>query len=75
LAAHGRIDAIDLGPLADGLGLFAMLALSASQIDLLQSEFGIYMAPSGRVNVAGMAEHHVECFVAALRAVQRKSAA
>jgi aromatic-amino-acid transaminase len=75
LAAHGRIDAIDLGPLADGLGLFAMLALSASQIELLQAEFGIYIAPSGRLNIAGMAEHHVECFVAALRAVQRKSAA
>jgi aromatic-amino-acid transaminase len=75
LAAHGRIGSVDLQPLVDGRGMFAMLPLSVPEIDLLQSEHGIYMAHSGRINIAGLAEEHVDRFVDALGAVQRKNAA
>ena len=72
---HGRIGAVDLGPLADGQGMFALLPLSVAQIDMLQSEHGIYMAHSGRINIAGLAEEQVDRFVDALTAVQHKNAA
>jgi aromatic-amino-acid transaminase len=75
LAAHGRVGAVDLGDLAAGNGMFAMLPLSVAEIDLLQTEHAIYMAHSGRINIAGLAEHQVGRFVDALGAVQIKSAA
>jgi aromatic-amino-acid transaminase len=75
LGRHGRIGAVDLSLLTEGVGMFAMLPLSAVQIDWLQTEFGIYMAPSGRINIAGMAEANIDAFVEALRGVQQKHAA
>jgi aromatic-amino-acid transaminase len=75
LGRHGRIGAVDLSLLIDGVGMFAMLPLSAVQIDWLRTEFGIYMAPSGRINIAGMAEANIDAFVEALRGVQQKHAA
>jgi aromatic-amino-acid transaminase len=75
LAAHGRIGAVDLSDLATGNGMFAMLPLSVAQIDLLQTDHAIYMAHSGRINIAGLAEHQIDRFVAALGAVQIKNAA
>jgi hypothetical protein len=70
LASYGRIGSVDLGPLADGRGMFAMLSLSAAEIDVLQSEFGIYMSHTGRINIAGLAEDRMDYFVDALRAAQ-----
>jgi aromatic-amino-acid transaminase len=75
LAAHGSVGSVDLASLAHGQGMFAVLPLSVAEIDLLQSDYGIYMAHSGRMNIAGLAEQHVDRFVDALRAVQRKNAA
>jgi len=75
LASYGRIGSVDLGSLADGRGMFAMLSLSAAEIDVLQSEFGIYMSHTGRINIAGLAEDHMDYFVDALRVVQRRNAA
>ena len=75
LGARGRVGAVDLTALAGGAGMFAMLPLSVAQIDLLQSEYGVYMAPSGRINIAGLGEAHIDTFEAALSAVQRKYAA
>jgi aromatic-amino-acid transaminase len=75
LAARGRIGGIELADLATGNGMFAMLPLSSTEIDLLQTEHAIYMAHSGRINIAGLGEHQIDRFVAALGAVQLKSAA
>jgi aromatic-amino-acid transaminase len=72
LASYGRIGSVDLGLLADGRGMFTMLSLSAAEIDVLQSEFGIYMSHTGRINIAGLAEDHMGYFVDALRAAQRR---
>jgi aromatic-amino-acid transaminase len=75
LAAHGRLGAVDLGLLKHGQGMFALLPISPQEVDLLNADFGIYMARSGRINIAGLAEDEIERFVMALRNVQRKTAA
>jgi aromatic-amino-acid transaminase len=50
-------------------GLFAMLPLTTEQIATLRKEHAIYMAPSGRINVAGLALAQVPIFVGALQSV------
>jgi aromatic-amino-acid transaminase len=75
LAARGRIGCVDLSALAHGHGMFALLPLSVVQIDRLQSDHAIYLTPSGRINIAGLAADRIDAFVDALRAVQRKHAA
>ena len=66
LGEAGRIGTLDLAPLARGQGMFAMLPLSKEQIDRLRSDHGIYMAGSGRINVAGLTMGNLPKFVAAL---------
>jgi aromatic-amino-acid transaminase len=50
-------------------GLFAMLPLTPDQISALRNNHAIYMAPSGRINVAGLALAQVPIFVDALQSV------
>lgn len=50
-------------------GMFSLLPLSGEQVARLKSEFGIYMASSGRINVAGLTAANIPHFVAAYRAV------
>jgi aromatic-amino-acid transaminase len=66
LAAQGRIGAIDLSRLTKGNGLFATLPLDPGQIAYLRSAHGVYMAGSGRINLAGFDEAGVARFCAAL---------
>ncbi|WP_315837770.1 amino acid aminotransferase [Bradyrhizobium prioriisuperbiae] len=47
-------------------GLFSNLALAPEQIDALRTRHAIYMAPSGRANLAGMRASDAGKFVAAL---------
>jgi aromatic-amino-acid transaminase len=75
LAERGRIGAIDLTALRHGNGMFAVLGLAPPDILELQREFGIYVAPNGRINIAGLAEEDIDRFVDALRAVQCGTAA
>jgi aromatic-amino-acid transaminase len=49
--------------------MFATLALSKEQIDTLRQDHGIYMAGSGRINVAGLTMDNIAKFTAALREV------
>ena len=69
LAAAGRIGAVDLAPVGLQHGLFSVLALSKEQIARLREDHGIYMAGSGRINVAGLTGGNIDKFVAALRDV------
>jgi aromatic-amino-acid transaminase len=62
--ADSRLDFI-----ARQRGLFAMLPLTPEQIAVLRNEHAIYMAPSGRINVAGLAVAQVPIFVGALQSV------
>lgn len=47
-------------------GMFSMLPLDAAAIGALREEHGIYMAGSGRFNVAGLSDHNVDRFAAAV---------
>ena len=55
--------------LAEQNGLFAMLPLSGEQVDALRDEHAIYMARSGRINVAGLHDGNIEAFLDAVQAV------
>lgn len=65
-AADNEVPGLNLAALGQGNGLFAMLPLDKAQIDALRTDHGIYMAGSGRINVAGLTESNTPKFVAAL---------
>jgi aromatic-amino-acid transaminase len=69
LAQAGQIGKVDLAPLDLQNGMFATLALSKEQIDSLRKDHAIYMAGSGRINVAGLTMDNIAKFTAALREV------
>jgi aromatic-amino-acid transaminase len=50
-------------------GIFRMLPLSPGEIDRLASEHAIHMAPSGRINIAGLKSGDAERLAAGLAAV------
>lgn len=75
LAQAGTAGALDLTPLARQHGMFATLALSKEQIQALREEHGIYMAGSGRINIAGLTMDNLPKFVAALADVTAPVAA
>ena len=66
LAAAGTVGSLDLTPLATQNGLFSMLALDKDQIARLRAEHGVYMAGSGRINIAGLTQGNIDKFIAAL---------
>ena len=49
--------------------MFGMLPVSKEQVQRLRDEHGVYMAGSGRINVAGLTLGNIEQFIAALAAV------
>jgi len=69
LAAAQHVGPIAMAPLGIQNGLFSMLPLSAEQILALREHYGIYMAGSGRMNIAGLTSTNIETFIAALHAV------
>ena len=68
-AADGDIPGLNLSALADQNGLFAVIPLSSDQIAALRKDHGIYMAGSGRINVAGLHRGNIDKFIAALATV------
>jgi aromatic-amino-acid transaminase len=67
LAAAGKIgEKLDLTPCGTQNGLFSMLALTTEQILKLREDHGVYMAGSGRINIAGLTSGNIEKFIAAL---------
>ena len=69
LAEFGTVGTIDLRPVGSQNGLFSVLKLSPEQILKLRSDHGIYMAGSGRINIAGLTMGNIDAFVGALGAV------
>lgn len=65
-AADNQVPGLGLAALGEGNGLFAMLPLNKEQIEVLRTGHGIYMAGSGRINVAGLTEANIPKFIAAL---------
>ncbi|WP_419816819.1 amino acid aminotransferase [Glacieibacterium sp.] len=60
-AAHPR-----LAPIGSQRGMFAMLPIDGSAVAELRRRHGIYMAGSGRINVAGLQDENIAAFTAAL---------
>lgn len=69
LAAAGKVGTLDLTPLGTQNGLFSVLPLAKSQIETLRHDHAIYMAGSGRINIAGLHMGNIDKFIAALAAV------
>jgi aromatic-amino-acid transaminase len=69
LAAAGTAGRIDLTPLGRQNGLFAMLPVTAGEVATLREDHAIYMAASGRINIAGLTTANLPKFIAALAAV------
>lgn len=69
LAEAGQVGEVDLVPLGTQKGMFATLNLTKDQIMALREKHGVYMAGSGRINVAGLTASNIDAFVAALRDV------
>jgi aromatic-amino-acid transaminase len=69
LAAAGKAGRIDLTPLATQNGLFAILPVTKDEVAALREDHGIYMAASGRINIAGLNTGNLPKFIAALAAV------
>ena len=66
LAAASNAGGVDLTPLGRQKGMFAMLPVSKEQVQQLREDHGVYMAGSGRINVAGLTMGNIDAFVAAL---------
>lgn len=68
-AADHAAPGLNLAAIGHGNGLFAMLPLGKEQIEALRRDHGVYMAGSGRINVAGLTEGNIDRFIAALAGV------
>lgn len=69
LADAGRVGRADLTPLGTQNGLFSVLPITKEEVAKLREEHGIYMAASGRINIAGLTPNNLPRFIAALAAV------
>ena len=69
LAKAGTAGRIDLTPLGTQNGLFSMLPVTKEEGAALREDHGIYMAASGRINIAGLTRDNLPKFIAALAAV------
>ncbi|KUR78515.1 amino acid aminotransferase [Novosphingobium sp. Fuku2-ISO-50] len=69
LAAAQQVGTIPMAPLGIQNGLFSMLPLNGEQILALREKHGIYMAGTGRINIAGLTSGNIEQFIESLRAV------
>ena len=69
LAASSNVGGINLAPFGEQKGMFAMLPLDKEQIASLRADHGVYMAGSGRINVAGLTLGNIDAFITKLAAV------
>ncbi len=69
LAASSNVGGINLVPFGEQKGMFAMLPLDKDQIASLRADHGVYMAGSGRINVAGLTLGNIDAFITKLAAV------
>lgn len=69
LAAAGQVGTLDLTTIGHQKGLFSVLPLSPEVIARLRDDHGIYMAGSGRINIAGFTLANMGAFLGALTAV------
>lgn len=66
LGKAGTAGTVDLTPLASHNGLFSMVPIGPDEVAAIRKDHGIYMAGSGRINIAGLNEDNIDRFIAAL---------
>lgn len=66
LAAAGMQGAVDMAPFGSQNGLFSIVPLSPEQVLAMREKHGVYMAGTGRINVAGLTMGNIDKFVAAV---------
>ncbi|MBA4353616.1 MAG: aromatic amino acid aminotransferase, partial [Novosphingobium sp.] len=66
LAGAQQVGSISMAPLGVQNGLFSMLPLNGEQILAIREKHGVYMAGSGRINIAGLTDGNIDQFIAAL---------
>lgn len=66
LADAGQAGAVDLTPIGGQNGLFSIIPLSSEQVLAMREKHGVYMAGSGRINVAGLTMGNIDKFIAAV---------
>jgi len=64
--ADNKVEGVPLAHLEEQNGLFAMLPLNKDQIAKLRDDHAVYMAGSGRINIAGLTKGNIDKFIAAL---------
>ena len=69
LAEAGVAGSVDLRPLGAQNGLFAILPVTPGQVKQLREDHAIYMAGSGRINIAGLHMGNIDKFIGALAEV------
>ncbi len=66
LANAGKAGSVDLAPLGAQSGLFSIVPLTPEQVLAMREKHGVYMAGSGRINVAGLTMDNIDKFIAAV---------
>lgn len=69
LAAAGAAGAVDLTPMGGQNGLFSIVPLGKEQVLEMREKHGVYMAGSGRINVAGLTMGNIDKFISAIAEV------
>ena len=66
LAEAGVAGGADLTPMGKQNGLFSIVPVNGDQVLKLREDHGIYMAGSGRINVAGLTMDNIDKFIGAV---------
>ncbi|MBC2666020.1 aspartate/tyrosine/aromatic aminotransferase [Novosphingobium flavum] len=66
LAAAGTAGTVDMIPFGSQNGLFSIVPLTPEQVLAMREKHGVYMAGTGRINVAGLTMGNIDKFVAAV---------
>jgi aromatic-amino-acid transaminase len=66
LGGAGVQGSVDFAPFGTQNGLFSIVPLSPDQVLAMREKHGVYMAGSGRINVAGLTMGNIDKFIAAV---------
>lgn len=69
LAAAGTAGSVDMSAMGEQNGLFSIVPLSKEQVLEMREKHGVYMAGSGRINVAGLTMGNINKFIDAVAQV------
>lgn len=66
LGSAGVQGSVDFAPFGTQNGLFSIVPLTGDQVLAMREKHGVYMAGSGRINVAGLTMGNIDKFIAAV---------